>query len=168
MSRHIKVLIGLTGRTRTERKWRAKETIGPKQHWAEPIFGIALIVTRSIVVISCNGNPSGMLYTKSACRAIHIHLIRPVDPSALGSCVDHNDHQSTSLLVSFKELVSSYTVGKSTFEDLILEVRCESCFASMFEEAQQQLGVSSQILEMLADEFPIYHQSFVKEKNLEF
>jgi hypothetical protein len=38
----------------------------------------------------------------------------------------------------------------------------------MFEEAQQQLGASSQILEMLADEFPIYHQSFVKEKNLEF
>ena len=69
--------------------------------------------------------------------------------------------------MSFKELVSSYTAGKSTFEDLILEVRC-SCFASMFEEAQQQLGASSQILEMLADEFPIYHQSFVKEKNLEF
>ena len=82
--------------------------------------------------------------------------------------LDHNDHQSTSHSVSFKELVSSYTAGKSTFEDLILEVRCESCFASMFEEAQQQLGASSQILEMLADEFPIYHQSFVKEKNLEF
>ena len=79
MFRHIKVLIGLTGRTRTERKWRAKETIGPKQHWAEPIFGIALIVTRSIVVISCNGNPSGMLYTKSACLAIHIQLISPVE-----------------------------------------------------------------------------------------
>ena len=70
--------------------------------------------------------------------------------------------------MSFKELVSSYTAGKSNFEDLILEVRCESCFASMFEEAQRQLGAYSQILEMLADEFPIYHQSLVKERNLEF
>ena len=70
--------------------------------------------------------------------------------------------------MSFKELVSNYTSGRSNFEDLILEVRCESCLASMFEEAQQQLGVSSQILKMLADEFAIYHQSFVKEKNLEF
>ena len=70
--------------------------------------------------------------------------------------------------MSFKELVSSYIAGRSNFEDLIQEVRCESCFASMFEEAQQQLGVSSQILEMLADEFPIYYQTLVKEKNLEF
>ena len=70
--------------------------------------------------------------------------------------------------MSFKELVSSYIAGRSNFEDLILEVRCESCCASMFEEAQQQLGASSQILERLADEFPIHHQSFVKEKNLEF
>ena len=75
---------------------------------------------------------------------------------------------STSDLMTFKELVSSYTAGKSTFEDLILEVRCESCFASMFEEAQQQLGANSQMLDMLANEFPIYHQSLVKEKNLEF
>ena len=70
--------------------------------------------------------------------------------------------------MSFKELISSYTAGESNFEDLILDVRCESCFASMFEEVQQQLVASSQILEMLADEFPIYHQSFVKERNLEF
>ena len=71
--------------------------------------------------------------------------------------------------MSFKELVSSYTAGRwSNFEDLILKVRCKSCFASIFEEAQRQLGASSQILEMLADEFPIYHQSFVKERNLEF
>ena len=168
MFRHIKVLIGLTGRMRTERKWRAKEIIGPKQHWAEPIFGIALTITRSIVVISCNGNPSGMLYTKSACLAIHIHLIRPVDPSALGQWCRPSRSSLHVTSVSFKELVSSYTAGKSNFEDLILEVRCESCFASIFEEAQRQLGASSQILEMLADEFPIYHQSFVKERNLEF
>ena len=69
--------------------------------------------------------------------------------------------------MSFKELVSSYIAGRSNFEDLILEVRCESCFASIIEEAQRQLGASSQILERLADEFPIYHKSFVKEKNLE-
>ena len=70
--------------------------------------------------------------------------------------------------MSFKELVSSYTAGKSNFEDLILEVKCESCFASMFEEAQQQHGASGQIFEMLADEFPVYHQSFVKKRNLEY
>jgi hypothetical protein len=41
-------------------------------------------------------------------------------------------------------------------------------FCVNIKEAQRQLGASSQILEMLADEFPIYHQSFVKERNQEF
>ena len=70
--------------------------------------------------------------------------------------------------MTFKELVCSYKTGETSFEDLILEVRCESCFTSVFEEAQQQLGANSQMLDMLANEFPIYHQSLVKEKNLEF
>ena len=80
----------------------------------------------------------------------------------------HHNAVPREFSVSFKEIVSSYTAGKSNFEDLILEVRCESCFASIFEEVQQQLGTDSQMLDMLANEFPIYHQSLVKEKNLEF
>ena len=59
--------------------------------------------------------------------------------------------------MTFNELVDSYKTGKTSFEDLILEVRCESCFTSVFKEAQQQLEADSQILDMLADEFPIYH-----------
>ena len=67
-------------------------------------------------------------------------------------------------LVAFTELVDSYKTGKTSFEDLILEVRCEACFTSVFEEAQQQLGADSQILDMLADEFPIYHQNLIKKQ----
>ena len=72
---------------------------------------------------------------------------------------------TTSHSVTFNELVDSYKTGKTSFEDLILEVRCESCFTSVFEEAQQQLGADSQILDMLADEFPIYHQNLIKKQN---
>lgn len=66
--------------------------------------------------------------------------------------------------MAFTELVDSYKAGKTSFEDLILEVRCEACFTSVFEEAQQQLGADSQILDMLADEFPIYHQNLIKKQ----
>ena len=47
-------------------------------------------------------------------------------------------------------------------------MRCESCFTSVFEEAQQQLGADSEILDMLADEFPIYHKRLIKEQKLDF
>ena len=70
--------------------------------------------------------------------------------------------------MTFKELVSSYKTGHKSFEDLTLEVRCESCFTSVFEEAQQQLGADSEILDMLADEFPIYHKRLIKEQKLDF
>lgn len=66
--------------------------------------------------------------------------------------------------MTFKELVSSYKTGHTSFGDLTLEVRCESCFSSVFDEAQQQLGADSEILDMLADEFPIYHQSLIKQQ----
>ena len=66
--------------------------------------------------------------------------------------------------MAFTELVDSYKAGKTSFEDLILEVRCEACFTSVFEGAQQQLGGDSQILDMLADEFPIYHQNLIKKQ----
>ena len=70
--------------------------------------------------------------------------------------------------VNFKELVSSYKTGNTSFGDLTLEVRCESCFTSVIEEAQQQLGDDSEILNMLADEFPIYHKRLIKEQKLDF
>jgi hypothetical protein len=70
--------------------------------------------------------------------------------------------------VTFKELVSSYKTGHPSFGDLTLEERCESCFTSVFEEAQQQIGADSEILDMLADEFPIYHKRLIKEKKLDF
>ena len=70
----------------------------------------------------------------------------------------------TSHSVTFKELVCSYKTGETSFDDLILEVRCESCFTSVFEEAQQQLGADSPTLDKLADEFPIYHKSLIKQQ----
>ena len=70
--------------------------------------------------------------------------------------------------MTFKELVSSYKTGHTSFGDLTLEVRCESCFTSVFEEAQQQLGADSEILDMLANEFPIYHKRIIKEQKLDF
>ena len=66
--------------------------------------------------------------------------------------------------MTFEELISSYKTGDISFGDLTNEVRCESCFTSVFEEAQQQLGAGSPTLDMLADEFPIYHQSLIKQQ----
>ena len=77
----------------------------------------------------------------------------------------HDDQcRPTSHSVTFKELICSYKTGETSFDDLILEVRCESCFTSVFEEAQQQLGADSPTLDMLADEFPIYHQSLIRQQ----
>ena len=70
--------------------------------------------------------------------------------------------------MTFKELVSSYKTGHTSFGDLTLEVRCESCFTYVFEEAQEQLGADSEILDMLADEFLIYHKRIIKEQKLDF
>lgn len=69
--------------------------------------------------------------------------------------------------MTFKELVSSYKTGHTSFGELTLEVRHESCFTSVFEEAQQQLGADSEILDMLADEFPIYHKRLIKEQKID-
>ena len=66
--------------------------------------------------------------------------------------------------MTFKELVSSYKTGHTSFGDLSLEMRCESCFTSVFEEARQQLVADSPTLDMLADEFPIYYQNLIKQQ----
>ena len=70
-------------------------------------------------------------------------------------------------LVTFKELVSSYIAGTTSFDELTLSIRCESCYGSVFDEAQDQLGAQNQLMERLADEFPNYHKSLAKERDLE-
>ena len=75
-------------------------------------------------------------------------------------------HRITAL--TFKELVASYAAGDTTFTDLALEVRCESCFASVMDEANQQLGPADKLIQQLANEFPSMHKSYVKERGLDF
>ena len=70
--------------------------------------------------------------------------------------------------MSFKELVSSHKKGDISFEDLILEVRCESCYFSVYDEAEKQLGTTSQLLNNLAKEFPVHHRKLVNERGLQF
>ena len=68
--------------------------------------------------------------------------------------------------MTFKELVSSYNEGNTTWDELILEVRCESCFTSVMEEMNEQLSPGAKATVMLADEFPEYYKSYAKEKGL--
>ncbi|MEC8441051.1 MAG: hypothetical protein VXZ59_01915 [Cyanobacteriota bacterium] len=69
--------------------------------------------------------------------------------------------------MSFKQLVASYNEGITTWDDLILEVRCESCFTSVMDEMHEQLSPGASAPEMLADEFPDYYKSYAKERRLE-
>ena len=69
--------------------------------------------------------------------------------------------------MSFKELVASYNKGITTWDELILEVRCESCFTSVMDEMHEQLSSGANAPEMLADEFPNYYKSYAKERGLE-
>ena len=57
--------------------------------------------------------------------------------------------------MTFKELVASFNQQETTWEELCLEIRCESCFASVFDEVNEQMGSASDLLAQLADEFPI-------------
>ena len=70
------------------------------------------------------------------------------------------------LLVTFKELVASFNQQKTSWEELCLEIRCESCFASVFDEVNEQMGSSSDALVRLADEFPSHYKSYAKERGL--
>ena len=69
--------------------------------------------------------------------------------------------------MTFKELVASFSQQTPTWEELCLEIRCESCFASVFDEMTEQMGSASQALVLLADEFPNYFKSFAKERGLD-
>ncbi len=70
--------------------------------------------------------------------------------------------------MSFKELVASYSKGETSFEDLILEIRCESCYVSVYDEVQKQLGTANKMLDNLAKEFPTHHMKLVNERGLNF
>ena len=69
--------------------------------------------------------------------------------------------------MSFKELVASYNKGTTSWDELILEVRCESCFTSVMDEMNDQLSPGAKATVMLADEFPNYYKSYAKERGLE-
>ena len=72
------------------------------------------------------------------------------------------------LALTFKELVASYAAGDTSFTDLALEVRCESCFASVMDEASKQLGPADELIKQLADEFPSMHKTYIKYRGLDF
>ena len=68
--------------------------------------------------------------------------------------------------MTFKELVASFQQLNTSWEELCLEIRCESCFASVFDEVTAQMGAESSTLARLADEFPNHYKSYSKEKGL--
>ena len=57
--------------------------------------------------------------------------------------------------MTFKELVASFNQQETTWEELCLEIRCESCFASVFDEVNEQMSSSSDVLARLPMNFPI-------------
>ena len=71
------------------------------------------------------------------------------------------------LSMTFKELVASFKLQETTWEELCLEIRCESCFASVFDEMNEQMGSTSDALVRLADEFPNHYKSFANERRLD-
>ena len=68
-------------------------------------------------------------------------------------------------LMTFKELVASFQQHNTSWEELCLEIRCESCFASVFDEVTEQMGLKV-TLGRLADEFPNHYKSYSKERGL--
>lgn len=68
--------------------------------------------------------------------------------------------------MTFKELVASYNEGTTSWDELILEVRCQSCFDSTMDEMIEQLDPGAKAPVMLADEFPDYYKSYAKERGL--
>lgn len=81
-------------------------------------------------------------------------------------CLYACPQQNTLFLVTFKELVASFNKQGTSWEELCLEIRCESCFASVFDEVNEQMGSSSDVLARLADEFPNHYKSYAKERGL--
>ena len=68
--------------------------------------------------------------------------------------------------MTFKELVANFNQQRTSWEELCLQIRCESCFASVFDEVNEQMGSSSDVLARLADEFPYHYKSYAQERDL--
>ena len=69
--------------------------------------------------------------------------------------------------MTFKELVASFNQQKTSWEELCLEIRCESCFALVFDEVNEQMGSSSDAIVRLANEFPNHYKRYAKERGLD-
>ena len=68
--------------------------------------------------------------------------------------------------MTFKELVANFNQQGTTWEELCLEIRCESGFASVFDEVNEQMSSLSDVIGSLADEFPNHYKSYAKERGL--
>ena len=63
--------------------------------------------------------------------------------------------------------MASFNQQGTSWKELCLEIRCESCFASVFDEVNEQMGSSSDVLAHLADEFPQSLKELAKERGLD-
>ena len=66
--------------------------------------------------------------------------------------------------MTFKDLVASFNKQGTSWEELCLEIRCESCFASVFDEVNKQMRFSSDVLARPADEFLNFFNNYAKKK----
>ena len=69
--------------------------------------------------------------------------------------------------MTFKELVANFNQQETTWKELCLEIRCESCFVSVFDEVNEQMGSTSDVLARLADEFPNHYKRHAKGRGLD-
>lgn len=68
--------------------------------------------------------------------------------------------------MDFKQLVARFYEGDTSWSELIAEVKCESCFASVMDEMNEQLGAASKAPSLLANTFPDFYDSYAKERGL--
>ena len=64
--------------------------------------------------------------------------------------------------MTFQELVASFNQQGTSWEKLCPEIRCESCFASVFDEVNEQMHFSSDVLVRPADEFLNLFNNYAK------
>ncbi|WP_392346609.1 hypothetical protein [Parasynechococcus sp.] len=69
--------------------------------------------------------------------------------------------------MTFNEFVASSNHQETSWEELCFEIKCESCFASVFDEVNEQMASSRDVLARLADEFPDHYKSYANERGLD-
>lgn len=62
--------------------------------------------------------------------------------------------------------MASFNQQGTSWEKLCPEILCESCFASVFDEVNEQMSSSSDVLARLDDEFPNHYKSYAKGRGL--